>query len=57
MSGGVLALLLIVAAAALGLIVAGLVIEVRAHLARRDRVSPIIRSRVAARVQRRGSAL
>lgn len=49
--------LIVLGGCGLGSIAAAVAIEVRAHLARRDRISPIIRSRVAGRVQRRGTAL
>lgn len=57
MTPGVCALLLILAAVGIAAIGAVVVIEIGAHRARRDRVSPIIRRRVADRVQRKGTAL
>lgn len=50
MTPGLLAALLIVGACAVGMIVAGVVLGVAER--RRDRISPIIRARIARRVRR-----
>lgn len=49
--------LIVLGGGGLASIAAAVAIEIRAHLARRDRISPIIRRRVADRTRRRGTAL